>query len=156
MNSGLWSKTKVSLSYVRGLPFSTYAPRGGGASLLYISIAYFMQKGGGWVQKACKIAYVLNGRPLIKSCYCLEVLFVHGYVVLCCLVSLFLGSWLHPQIALAWASLVDTSMGRGYTHEDQNGLCIYRCLLYARGQFLCSLHAIRLQCSSAYLVKKRL
>ena len=54
----------------------------------------------------------------------MEVLFVHGYVVLCCLVSLFLGSWLHPQIALAWASLVDTSMGRGYTHEDQNGLCI--------------------------------
>ena len=34
------------------------------SSLLYISIAYyFMQKGGGWVQIACKIAYVLNGRP---------------------------------------------------------------------------------------------
>ena len=49
-----------------GLPFSTYAPRGvggGGASLLYISIAYYMQKGGGWVLIACTIAYVLNGRP---------------------------------------------------------------------------------------------
>ena len=46
-----------------GLLFSTYAPRGGGSSLLYISIAYFMQKGGGWVQIACKIAYVLNRRP---------------------------------------------------------------------------------------------
>ena len=35
-----------------------------GSSLLYISIAYYMQKGGGWVQITCKIAYVLNGRPL--------------------------------------------------------------------------------------------
>ena len=51
---------------IRGLPFSTYASSGGwvGSSLLYISIAYYMQKGGGWVQIACKIVYVLNGRPL--------------------------------------------------------------------------------------------
>ena len=35
-----------------------------GSSLLYISIAYYMLKGEGWVQIACKIAYVLNGRPL--------------------------------------------------------------------------------------------
>ena len=41
----------------------TYAPRGGGSSLLYISIAYYMQKGGWWVQIACKIGYVLNGKP---------------------------------------------------------------------------------------------
>ena len=36
------------------------------SSLLYISIAYYMQEagGGGGVQKACKIAYTLNGRPL--------------------------------------------------------------------------------------------
>ena len=34
-----------------------------GSSLLYISIVYYMQKVGGWVQIACKIAYVLNGRP---------------------------------------------------------------------------------------------
>ena len=27
---------------------------------------------------------------------------------------------LHPQIA--WASLVETGMGRGYTNKDQNGL----------------------------------
>ena len=38
---------------------------GGGSSLLYISIAYYMQKGGGWVKIACKIGYVLNGRPQI-------------------------------------------------------------------------------------------
>ena len=32
----------------RGLPLITYAPRGGGgSSLLYISIAYYMQKKGG-------------------------------------------------------------------------------------------------------------
>ena len=37
-----------------------------GSSLLYISIAYYMQKGGGWVQIACKIAYILNGRSLIS------------------------------------------------------------------------------------------
>ena len=34
-----------------------------GSSLLYISIAYYMQKGGEGVQIACKIAYILNGRP---------------------------------------------------------------------------------------------
>ena len=32
-----------------------------GSSLLYISIVYYMQKGGGWVQIACKIAYVSTG-----------------------------------------------------------------------------------------------
>ena len=36
---------------------------GGGASLLFNSIVYYMQKGGG-VQKACKNLYVINGRPL--------------------------------------------------------------------------------------------
>ena len=30
-------------------------------------IAYYMQKGGRWVQIACKIAYVLNGRPLANN-----------------------------------------------------------------------------------------
>ena len=51
---------------LRGLPLITYALRGGGggSSLPYISIAYYMQKGGEGVQIACKIAYVLNGRPL--------------------------------------------------------------------------------------------
>ena len=52
----------------RGLPLITYAPKGGGgSSLLYISIAYYMQKGGGWVQIACKIAYVLHGRSHMLS-----------------------------------------------------------------------------------------
>ena len=37
---------------------------GGGSSLLYISIAYYMQKGGEGVQKSCKNAYVISGRPL--------------------------------------------------------------------------------------------
>ena len=42
--------------------------RGGGvSSLLYIYIAYYMQKGGEGVQIACKTAYVLNGRPLIQN-----------------------------------------------------------------------------------------
>ena len=51
----------------RGLPLITYAPRGRGVGssllVLCVSIAYYMQKGGG-VQIACKIAYVINGRPL--------------------------------------------------------------------------------------------
>ena len=51
----------------RGLPISTYAPRetgwGGGSSLPYISIAYYMKKGREGVQIARKIVYVLNGRP---------------------------------------------------------------------------------------------
>ena len=38
-----------------------------GSSLLYISIAYYMQKRGGWVQIACKIAYILNGRSPIEN-----------------------------------------------------------------------------------------
>ena len=29
--------------------------------------AYYMQKGVGWVQIACKIAYVLNGQPLYRA-----------------------------------------------------------------------------------------
>ena len=35
----------------------------------YISIVYYMQKGVGWVQIACKIAYVLNGRPLMTNAF---------------------------------------------------------------------------------------
>ena len=62
-------------SPVRVLPLITYAPRGmgggggGGSNVLYISIAYYMQKGGGGegVQIACEVAYVLNGRPLTKK-----------------------------------------------------------------------------------------
>ena len=33
------------------------------SSLLYISIEYYMQIGVEGVQIACKIAYILNGRP---------------------------------------------------------------------------------------------
>ena len=40
-----------------------------GSRILYISIAYYMQKGGGWVQIACTIAYVLNRRPHIDVAY---------------------------------------------------------------------------------------
>ena len=56
--------------FMRGLPLTTYAPRGrggGGSSLLYISIAYHMQKVGEGVQKPCTNAYVINGRPLMVS-----------------------------------------------------------------------------------------
>ena len=55
--------------YIWGLPLITYAHRGrwGGSRLPYISIAYNMQKGGEWVQIACKIAYVLNRRPLCNA-----------------------------------------------------------------------------------------
>ena len=62
----------ISFVSLGGLPFSMYAPRGGGrggSRLLYISIAYYMQKGGEGVQIACKIAYILNGRPLEMSVY---------------------------------------------------------------------------------------
>ena len=53
---------------LRGLPFSTYAPRGGGGGG-HVSYTFPLRitckKGGGeGVQIACKIAYVLNGRPL--------------------------------------------------------------------------------------------
>ena len=34
------------------------------SSLLYISIAYYMQEGGEGVEIACKNAYVIIGRPL--------------------------------------------------------------------------------------------
>ena len=56
-----------------------YALRGWvGSSPVYVYIAYYMQKGGGWVQIACIIAYVLNGRPLrkcladLKSTNCIQ------------------------------------------------------------------------------------
>ena len=43
------------------------------SNLLYIYIAYYMQKGGEGVQIACKIAYVINGRPLsYDSTICIE------------------------------------------------------------------------------------
>ena len=43
--------SKNAKSCIRGLPLITYTPRrGGGSSLLYVSIAYYMQtKGGGGV-----------------------------------------------------------------------------------------------------------
>ena len=49
----------------RSVPFSMYLGGRGGSSPLYISIAYYMQIGGGeGVQIACKSMYILNGRPL--------------------------------------------------------------------------------------------
>ena len=51
-----------------GLSLITYAARGRGwlSSRLYIYIAYYMQKGVEGVQKACKNAYVIYGRPLME------------------------------------------------------------------------------------------
>ena len=48
-------------------PFSMYAPRGrgGGQASYTFPLRITCKKGvGGWVQIACKISYVLNGRPL--------------------------------------------------------------------------------------------
>ena len=54
----------------RGLPLITYAPRGrGGGQASYTFLLRITckkkKKGGGAVQIACKIAYVINGRPHI-------------------------------------------------------------------------------------------
>ena len=61
--------TLIQCHVVGGLPLITFAPMGRevGSGLLYISIAYYMQKGGEVVQIACKIAYVINGRPLVLN-----------------------------------------------------------------------------------------
>ena len=49
------SKDSLYIYVIRGLPLIMYAPGRGAASLLYISIAYYMQKEGGWVQIALKL-----------------------------------------------------------------------------------------------------
>ena len=51
---------------IRGLPLTTYAPRGRGGQVCYTFPLRItcQNKGGEGVQKACKIAYVINGRPL--------------------------------------------------------------------------------------------
>ena len=57
-----------------------YAPRGregGGLSLSYISIAYYMQKGGEGVRKVCKNAYVINGRPPTLMFHILGEIYFH-------------------------------------------------------------------------------
>ena len=43
-----WTRFPSMVPGIRGLPLITYAPRGRGvgSSLLYLSIAYYMQKGG--------------------------------------------------------------------------------------------------------------
>ena len=48
---GFYCVNNVIQGHEKGLPFSKYAP------------AYYMQKGGGGIQIACKIVNVLNGRP---------------------------------------------------------------------------------------------
>ena len=48
-----------------------------GSSLLYFSIADYVQKGGGWVQIACKNAYVLNGGP--RTCDFMMPCALHVY-----------------------------------------------------------------------------
>ena len=53
----------------RGLPFIMYARRvgGWGQSSYTFPLRSTCKKGmGGWVQIACKIAYLLNGRPPIS------------------------------------------------------------------------------------------
>ena len=55
------------LDYIRGLPFSTYTPRGKGRGQVSytFSLRVICKRGRGF-QIACKIANVLNGRPLTK------------------------------------------------------------------------------------------
>ena len=54
---------------IRGLPLITYAPRGrgGGRASYTFLLRITCKKGGEGVQKACKNAYVINGRPLISE-----------------------------------------------------------------------------------------
>ena len=65
-----------------------------GLCLLYISIAYYMQKGGGWVQIACKIAYVLNGRPQMTLPAAAPIYY------LCIMVPPCISSWIRNCIFL--------------------------------------------------------
>ena len=58
-------------TYIRGLPFynSTYEPRGrwgGGVNspIHFHCVLHTKKGGGGGFQVVCKIAYILNGRPL--------------------------------------------------------------------------------------------
>ena len=54
-----------------GLPLITYAPRGRGGQTSYTFPLRSTCKnggGGGGVQIACKIAYIINGMPLIGMC----------------------------------------------------------------------------------------
>ena len=57
----------VKLFIARDLPFSMYAPRGVGGFKppIHFHCVLHAKRGRG-VQKACKIAYVLNGRPPIQ------------------------------------------------------------------------------------------
>ena len=58
-------RSHKTLKQLRGLPLITYATkgRGGGGSLLYISIVFYMQRGGAGKDS---ILYVINGRPLAE------------------------------------------------------------------------------------------
>ena len=59
----------LTLVTLRGLPFSTYAPRvwGGGQVSYTFPSRITSKKGRRGVQIACKIVYVLNGRPLMRN-----------------------------------------------------------------------------------------
>ena len=65
---------------VWGLPLITshLGEGGGGTSILYISITYYMQKKGGesGVKKACKNVYVINGRPLCHAKQCKPLIMI--------------------------------------------------------------------------------
>ena len=74
---------------MRGLPFIMYAPRvGGWGQASYTFPLCTCNKGvGGWVQIACKIAYVLNGRPLTQVMWVTQVMQETRvtWVMRCCL-----------------------------------------------------------------------
>ena len=64
-NDNLMSMQKAYIQ-ARGLPFSTYAPRRRGNEVSYtIPLRITCKEVEEGVQIACKIVYVLNGRPPI-------------------------------------------------------------------------------------------
>ena len=64
--TGLVLILMIQINAYRGILLNAYAPRrGGGSSLRYISIVYYLQKGGEGGQDIIKTAYVINGRPHI-------------------------------------------------------------------------------------------
>ena len=67
----------ISLIKARGLPLSTYVPRGGRWGHASYTFPFCM---GGWVQIACGIGCVLNGRPPNRRVF-RENLWPYNFVV---------------------------------------------------------------------------
>ena len=55
--------------FIKAVPIELVHCMPGWSHILYIFTAYYMQKGGKGVQIACKISYVLNGRPFYEKVF---------------------------------------------------------------------------------------